>query len=619
MLTSDTESSGTARRALARARARLVRELNVPLGTNDLTGISRASQWARRVLVAVAIIALPFLQSVSWSTRLTLMAAAVAFEVLCEISDRINRSHPGFPALFVNAYLGLVFIFAAVIIAPVLHGVGLFAFALTAAFFPAVGGLRAYIPMTCTAAGLALVAEAHVPEGMRFSALTMTAFVVFTVVLGLMVEGMVRELRRTSTQLGRLRTAVGAVSALPELAPTLDSMVDSIAEIFGAQTTGILLREDDHLFVAAPSGATDEFAGDRVIEYTRRELAERDKSPLAYAMTHNEVVVVERIPDARFPEWSRVWAGPLAGFGFGSIVAAPLRAAGEPFGVLNLCFVKSGAMSEVDLELLEVYAEQASLVILRAQAYEREKIAAERIQDADHLKSEFLAMVSHELRTPLTSVKGWVDTVLLRWDRFDDDRRQQLLKRASTNADELTRLVDQLLDFSRIEAGRVELRPQVLPLRAAIEGITNDLRPALGEREVIIDVEGGVAVADVNAFNHILVNLLTNAVKFSPADSAITVAVEERVDDLVVSVTDEGCGIPPEDLERIFERFYQSAGPQLSRRGTGIGLAIVRRFVELHGGEVWVESTVDEGSTFFFSLPSAGPDAGAGAATSCAS
>lgn len=576
----------------------------------ELEHIEEAGRWVRRVFVVVVCVTLPFFTGISMTERLVLLGLALAFGVAAEIFDALARRNPRFPAFYANAYLGLILIFVTVLVAPELHGAGLFAFALAIALFPAVGGYRTYVPVTLTAVGLSLIAEARVPAEIRFSAITMVAFVCFAVTLAVLVDVVVRQLRGTSDQLERLRAAIGTVTATPDLDETLDSMADSISEIFQASTTGVMLREEDHLVVAAPRGIKAQFEPSTVASYTRRELARGEASPLAACMTHKAPVVVESIPDPRFPAWNEMWQKPMHDYGLRSLVAVPLCADGVPFGSLILCFPETGAMSEEDLDLLEVYADQAALVILRAQAYEREKTAAEQIQEADRLKTEFLAMVSHELRTPLTSVKGWVDTVLLRWDRFDDDRRRQLLSRASTNADELTRLVDQLLDFSKIEAGRVELRPQVLPLRSAIEGITNDLLPALGDRELILDINGTSAVADVNAFNHILVNLLTNAIKFSPAGSAVTVSTEEQGDEVVVAVTDEGCGIPAEDLDRVFERFYQSAGPVMSRRGTGIGLAIAYRFVDLHGGRIWVESTVGEGSTFFFTLPSAGPESG---------
>jgi signal transduction histidine kinase len=240
-------------------------------------------------------------------------------------------------------------------------------------------------------------------------------------------------------------------------------------------------------------------------------------------------------------------------------------------------------------------------------AYEQERQAAKSLAEADRLKGDFLGMVSHELRTPLTAVKGFVDTVLLHWDRFPEERRRDLLERASGNADDLSRLVDQLVDFARIDANQVDVDPRPLVVRSAVEEVVADLAPVLEEHPVEVDApESVVMLADTDAFTHVLVNLLTNAAKFSPAGSPITVAGRAERGMVVVSVVDRGVGIAPEDQEQIFERFYQSDGNgNGSRLGTGIGLAIARRFTEVQGGRIWVESEPGNGSTFSFTLPAA--------------
>jgi signal transduction histidine kinase len=236
-------------------------------------------------------------------------------------------------------------------------------------------------------------------------------------------------------------------------------------------------------------------------------------------------------------------------------------------------------------------------------AYDQQRQAAEELAEADRLKSEFLGIVSHELRTPLTAVKGFVDTVLLHWDRFSEDRRRELLERASGNADDLSRLVDQLVDFARIDANQVDVDPQPLAVAAAIDDVVRDLAPVLEEHPVEIDAPAELAMlADTDAFGHVLVNLLTNAAKFSSPGRPIAVRAHPARGHVVVAVTDQGIGITPEDQERIFERFYQSRANG-SRTGTGIGLAIASRFTEVQGGRISVESEPGRGSTFSFTVP----------------
>ncbi|MGQ0803021.1 MAG: sensor histidine kinase [Actinomycetota bacterium] len=241
-------------------------------------------------------------------------------------------------------------------------------------------------------------------------------------------------------------------------------------------------------------------------------------------------------------------------------------------------------------------------------AYEQQHRAAAELAEADRLKGEFLSMISHELRTPLTSVKGFVDTVLLHWDRFSEEQRRELLDRASGRADELTRLIGQLLDFASIEADRVDVDLRALDVRERVDAVIGDVAPVVADHRIEVDVtEALVMTADADAFGHVLVNLLTNAVKFSPPGSTIRVEARAERLEVVVSVADQGTGISSEDQRRIFDRFYQSnssgADGNGSRRGTGIGLAIARRFTEVQGGRIWVESEPGHGSTFFFTLP----------------
>jgi signal transduction histidine kinase len=246
---------------------------------------------------------------------------------------------------------------------------------------------------------------------------------------------------------------------------------------------------------------------------------------------------------------------------------------------------------------------QRQLLAQWARASEHEHTVAARLALADQQKSEFLALVSHELRTPLTAVKGFVDTVLLHWEQLSGDRRRDLLSRASSNADELGRLIRQLMEFGRTESGPIEIAPDTLDVARAVDVALCGIAPVTAEHRMAVDVPAGLAVdADADAFNHVLVNLLTNAVKFSPAGSTVAIRARQDGNEAVVSVVDQGPGIAPDEQERIFDRFYQSQNGNHAR-GTGIGLTIAQRFTEQHGGRIWVESEPDHGATFSFTMP----------------
>lgn len=242
-------------------------------------------------------------------------------------------------------------------------------------------------------------------------------------------------------------------------------------------------------------------------------------------------------------------------------------------------------------------------------AFEDEKELAERLQEADRLKAEFLSMASHELRTPLTAAAAFVDTVLLQWERLDDERRKELLARASGNAKELTRLIDQLLASVRLDDERLSVAPSPQVLDALVADVTRRIAPLLTEHRLEADVPEGLEVmADPEAFRHVLTNLLTNAVKYSESGTKVTISAVAADDEVELHVRDRGTGIPPDDLEKVFERFYQAGPTSASRRGMGVGLTIVRRYVELQGGRIWVDSQVGEGSTFSFTLPLVAPE-----------
>ena len=238
----------------------------------------------------------------------------------------------------------------------------------------------------------------------------------------------------------------------------------------------------------------------------------------------------------------------------------------------------------------------------RRLAEERLKDAVEQLREADRLKDEFLALVSHELRTPLAAIVGF--SLALSEAGEDEEVRMQVADRIAGNAEEMRRMVERLLDFSRLQAGRVEVEPHVIMLHETIDRICLNLSGILGDHVVDVEVDPHIAaLADVDGLSRILSNLITNAVKFSPPGSAIRVRAKQRDGWITVCVQDEGTGIPDDLQIRIFERFYQAPNQPVGRRGTGVGLAIVHRYVELHGGRIWLESEPGRGSTFFFTLP----------------
>ncbi len=223
---------------------------------------------------------------------------------------------------------------------------------------------------------------------------------------------------------------------------------------------------------------------------------------------------------------------------------------------------------------------------------------------------ELIATVSHELRSPLTSIRGFTSLLISRWDGIADDRKLELLEQINLDADRVTRMLTELLDISRLETGRLHLRTRPLDLAALARSVVEKV--ALHETELDATVtfpdDFPEVVADADKLEQVLTNLVENAAKYaSPVGLVVEGAVLPDDAGVSVAVVDRGEGIPPEDLPRVFERFFRREEGRPT--GTGLGLWITRGLVEAHGGEVVATSTVGEGSTFRVTLPLTPPAA----------
>jgi signal transduction histidine kinase len=564
-----------------------------------------------RLGVGLAIAAaLPFAPWVSRGEGLTLSAAAATYVVGSWVLEGVALRRPRCPARALIPLLGLVVITVVMVVIPRTVEAGLVLFVLGVAFSTYVGGRTLGLWLATGASAAAVVSTVLVPEADRVDGATLAAFVMLVPVVAVVIDLLTAERRRTSTALARLHDVLGAVESQPDLPATLDSIASSVSQTVRATVAIVMLRDGGDLAVAAHATVPSSLTPAAVERLTRVELEAGRKSPLGGRLDGAALVVGDLDHDPRFAGWSTPWASALRGLGCRALVLAPLRLGADVIGIVAAVFPRVGAVDRQDLAFLEAFAQRASPIVARARAYDRERSAALTLAEATEEKSEFLGAVSHELRTPLTAVKGFVDTVLLHWDQLADSRRRELLDRASTNADELNRLVAQLLDFSRLDATAVQLSPRPTPVADVVESVLDDLGPALEKHRVVVALTGAVVLADPRAFGQVLTNLLTNAAKFSSPGDPITVRAETRSGDVVVSVADHGRGIPLEEQDRIFDRFYRSPSNGSSRRGTGIGLSIAKRFTEMQGGQIGVESVPGVGSTFYVTMPAAPSDAG---------
>jgi signal transduction histidine kinase len=313
-----------------------------------------------------------------------------------------------------------------------------------------------------------------------------------------------------------------------------------------------------------------------------------------------------------------------------SFVSAPLISHQRILGYLSGDKGHSRCTQE-DLDLLVTIASHVAVAIDNARTYldletlaqrleqrvvertEDLQAANERLQELDQLKSAFVSIVSHELRTPMTSIKGLVENMMDGLTGTLNERQSFYLSRVKHNIERLTRMINDLLDLSRIEAGKMELQSSPVNLGSLAREVVELLQPLAEERHLtfltrIIDPIPLIQ-ADRDKLIQVLTNLIMNAIKFTEPSGTVTIEVCQQEDGFVrTCIQDTGCGIPLDEQQTIFERFYRGQAADIKNRGAGLGLAITKSLVELHGGRIWVTSKPGEGSRFSFTIPNQPPE-----------
>lgn len=295
--------------------------------------------------------------------------------------------------------------------------------------------------------------------------------------------------------------------------------------------------------------------------------------------------------------------------GFRSTIATPVWVQGSLDAALIAGARERRRFTEEDVEAFELLAALAGRALENAHLFEDEHRAVQRLGELDRLKSDFLSSVSHELRTPLTAIQGMGLTLEQQWDELDDGIRRELLNRLNANVISLHGIISTLLDFSRLEAGYLQLHTEPVALRTFVAELVGRLGTILAGHRVTVDVPPEHMVrADPALLERVVENLVSNAVKYTPAGTPVSVSSAEAEDGTVeVAVTDRGPGIPEGDLRHLGDRFFRGGDVNTRRtRGTGLGLALVREILRLHGSDLHIESEVGRGSRFSFRLETAG-------------
>jgi len=385
-----------------------------------------------------------------------------------------------------------------------------------------------------------------------------------------------------------------AVSQSLDLQQIVDSALERVAQSTGIEAGFVYLYENDRLLLKGYHGFSP-----RIAEEIDKEI-DKNHDTIGRVFAHAKPIFIDKIMTHDEPGLSFLTQG-----GYQSFAGVPLTILGESIGVMALATGFEHCFTSQDIQLLTGIGREIAIAVRNAQLYE-EASSARALRELDTMRTEFLANVSHELRTPLAVIKGSANSLLQPDVIFDEQTRRDFLQSIDKDADTLTRLVDDLLMMSRLEANALEIKKKPHRFPEVVDLVKDRLDTLTVKHRLSINIPDELppVVIDDGRIGEVLTNLVENSVKYSEGNTNIAIEAHLNSKELVVSVADEGVGIPPELHRKIFERFFQGDGRKAGhRRGTGLGLAICRGIIEAHGGRIWVESEPGKGARFNFSLP----------------
>lgn len=395
-----------------------------------------------------------------------------------------------------------------------------------------------------------------------------------------------------------------------DLNQILDNILQIIEEQFDYKYSAILMVDKDRLYVKAGRGFNP-----NVVKNFRPKIGQG--VPGTVVKTKKPLIIKDVSKDSRYINVNKATKSELT---------VPIIYDGKAIGAFNIESDKLDNFDEDDLVLLSSFADQASIAIRNAQLYEKIKnfnlelkrrvdMATEELREANkelerlnQIKSDFVSTVSHELRTPLTSIQGYVSLMADGDTGSINNEQKEFLGIVKEESQRLTRLISDLLDISKIEAGKMQMVFDDFNLLDFMNKYKNEVKSMASPKNIKVYVTAPHKLPDIKAdadkIKQIFNNLVSNAIKFARKNTTLKIVIKENHDNIQVDVTDEGIGIAEKDLKNLFEKFQQ-VDNKMTRKtgGTGLGLAITKHLVEAHGGKIWVKSKVGEGSTFSFSLP----------------
>ena len=414
------------------------------------------------------------------------------------------------------------------------------------------------------------------------------------------VEVRTRELARSVEELQALGQVSQAVSSSLDLQKVLATIVAHAVELSGTESGAIYEFDEtsEQFQLRATHRMSEELT--RAIREGRMNLGE---TALGRAGEKRQAV---QVPDIREEP-----AYPLREIierdGFRALLAVPLLREDRLIGGLVVRRRAVGQFDKETVDLLQNFATQSALAIQNARLFREIEKKGQELAIASKHKSEFLANMSHELRTPLNAILGYTELILDKIYGNVPEQIQEVLERVQQNGRHLLSLINDVLDLSKIEAGQLTLSLNEYSMKEVVQTVVTAVESLAAEKNLELKVKVSPEVdygkGDEQRISQVLMNLVGNAIKFTE-EGEVEVEATASKDTFVVSVSDTGPGLSESDQQRIFEEFHQvDASSTRKKGGTGLGLSIAKRIVEMHGGRIWVESTLGKGSTFSFTLP----------------
>jgi signal transduction histidine kinase len=413
-----------------------------------------------------------------------------------------------------------------------------------------------------------------------------------------------RELMESVEEMKALSEVGQAVSSSLELETVLETIVSRAVDLTGTDA-GVIYEYDEK---------TEEFSlrasyrmEGEAVEALRAARIKLGEGATGQAAITRAPVQIPDTFEVRERAVSRV--RPLLNrLGYRSLLTVPILREQQIMGGLTVWRKQTGEFKPEVVNLLQTFATQSALAIQNARLFREIEDKSRQIEAANRHKSEFLANMSHELRTPLNAIIGFSEVLQEKLFGELNEKQAEYTSDILTSGQHLLSLINEILDLSKVEAGRMELELSSFDLPLAIDNARTFVRERAVKHGITLDVEVderlGEYVGDERKIKQILLNLLSNAVKFTPEGGRISITANKIDTGVEISVSDTGIGIPPAEQAMIFEEFRQVGGNYAHKKeGTGLGLTLAKKFVELHGGKIWVESEVSKGSTFTFSLP----------------